>query len=162
MGKINRAADAFKNVKVDNSKELVTREVLEKFIDSRDNWIWKHKEELNEHLKIYNSNVNINNQNVQYLNNKINELQEQLDKLTQQRERFQHNLMYVEVVEDVITNKETEWDGKTFNNMLVKLVGKDEVYKVFVQTSNAPVIGSKIKFTFNADENKLSQLKLVQ
>ena len=90
------------------------------------------------------------------------ELREQVKQLTQEKERFQHNLMYVEVVEDIITSKETEWDKKTFNNMLVKLVGKEEVYKVFVQTSNAPVIGSKIKFTFNADENKLSQLKLVE
>lgn len=90
------------------------------------------------------------------------ELKEQVKQLTQEKERFQHNLMYVEVVEDIINNKETEWDKKTFNNMLVKLVGKEEVYKVFVQTSNAPVIGSKIKFTFNADENKLSQLKLVE
>lgn len=161
MEKIDRAAEAFSKLKVDNSKELVTRELLEKFIDSRDNLIWKHKEELNEHIKIFNSNSNINYQNVQYLDNRIKELQEQVDKLTQQRERFQHNLMYVEVVEDVITNKETEWENKTFNNMVVKLVGKDEVYKVFVQTSNAPVIGSKIKFTFNADENKLSQVKLI-
>jgi hypothetical protein len=69
--------------------------------------------------------------------------------------------MYIEVVEDIIISKETEWENKTFNNMLVKLAGKDEVYKVFVQTSNSPVIGSKIKFTFNADENKLSQLKLM-
>jgi hypothetical protein len=89
------------------------------------------------------------------------ELMEQVKQLTQEKERFQHNLMYVEVVEDIITSKETEWEKKTFNNMLVKLVGKDEVYKVFVQTSNAPVIGSKIKFTFNADENKLASLKLI-
>ena len=96
------------------------------------------------------------------LYSKIEQLKKQIDELTQQKERFQHNLMYVEVIEDIINNKETEWEKKTFNNMLVKLVGKEEVYKVFVQTSNAPVIGSKIKFTFNADENKLSQLKLVE
>ena len=89
----------------------------------------------------------------------LNELKEQL---TQQRERFQHNLMYVEVVEDIITSTETEWDSKTFNNMLVKLVGKDEVYKIFVSTTNAPVIGNKIHFTYNADENKLSKLKIVE
>lgn len=88
-------------------------------------------------------------------------LKEKLEKLTQQKEIFQHNMMYVEVVEDVITNKETEWENKTFNNMLVKLVGKDEVYKVFVQTNNSPVSGSRIKFIYNADENKLSKLKII-
>jgi hypothetical protein len=92
----------------------------------------------------------------------INKLEEQVKELTQQKERFQHNLMYVEVVDDIITSDETEWDKKVFNNMLVKLVGKDEIYKVFVQSNNAPIIGSKIKFTFNADENKLSQLKLLK
>ena len=91
----------------------------------------------------------------------IKELQEQVEQLTQQRERFQHNLMYVAVVEDIITSTETEWDSKTFNNMLVKLVGKDEVYKVFVSTTNAPVIGNTIHFIYNADENKLSKLKVI-
>ncbi len=95
------------------------------------------------------------------LYNRFSDLQKQIEQLTQQKERFQHNLMYVEVIEDIITNSETEWDNKTFNNMLVKLVGKDEVYKVFVSKSNAPVIGSRIKFIFNADENKLSKLKLI-
>jgi hypothetical protein len=123
--------------------------------------IEKVEERLNSITNIVNKNVEVERNNINYLLNKITELQEQVDKLTQQRERFQHNLMYVEVVEDVISTKETEWENKTFNNMLVKLVGKDEVYKVFVQTSNAPVIGSKIKFTFNADENKLSLLKLI-
>ena len=91
----------------------------------------------------------------------LNELREVVEQLTQQREKFQHNLMYVEVVEDIITSTETEWDSKTFNNMLVKLVGKDEVYKVFVSTTNAPVIGNTINFIFNADENKLSKLKVI-
>jgi hypothetical protein len=70
--------------------------------------------------------------------------------------------MYVEIVEDIVTSKETEWDGKIFNNMLVKLVDKDEIYKVFVQDVNTPNIGNKIKFLFNADENKLSQLKIIE
>ncbi len=94
--------------------------------------------------------------------NRFADLQKQVKELSQQRERFQHNLMYLEIVEDIITSTETEWDNKTFNNMLVKLVGKDEVYKIFVSTSNAPVIGSKINFIFNADENKLSKLKIVE
>jgi len=159
--KINRAAEAFKKVKVDNSKESVTREVLESHYNTTNILIFKLQDKFEEHIKLYNSNIDINNQNIQYLNGRIKELQEQVDKLTQQKERFKHNLMYVEVVEDIISTKETEWENKTFNNMLVKLVGKDEVYKVFVQTINAPVIGSKIKFTYNADENKLSQLKLI-
>jgi hypothetical protein len=90
------------------------------------------------------------------------ELNHLIEQLTQQKERFQHNLMYVEVVEDIITCTETEWENKTFNNMLVKLVGKEEVYKVFTSKSNAPVIGNKINFTYNADENKLSKLKIVE
>jgi hypothetical protein len=90
------------------------------------------------------------------------ELNHLIEQLTQQKERFQHNLMYVEVVEDIITCTETEWENKTFNNMLVRLVGKDEVYKIFTSKSNAPVIGNKINFTYNADENKLSKLKIVE
>lgn len=90
------------------------------------------------------------------------ELMEEVKQLKEQRERFQHNLMYVEVVEDVINSKQTEWEDKTFNNMLVKLVGKDEVYKVFVQDKNTPSIGNKIKFIFNADENKLSNMKILE
>ena len=97
----------------------------------------------------------------QQIEKELYELKDVVEQLTQQRERFQHNLMYVGVVEDIITSTETEWDNKTFNNMLVKLVGKDEVYKVFVSTSGSPVVGSKIHFIFNADENKLSKLKLL-
>lgn len=97
----------------------------------------------------------------QEIEKELKELKDVVKQLTQQRERFQHNLMYVAVVEDIITSTETEWDNKTFNNMLVKLVGKDEVYKVFVSTNGSPVVGSNIHFIFNADENKLSKLKLL-
>ena len=137
-------------------------EELIKCQNQTDKWIG---EKIDEHrtaiIDIYNR-LCTNHKYAQEVEKELCELREVVKQLTQQRERFQHNLMYLEVVEDIITCTETEWDNKTFNNMLVKLVGKDEVYKVFVQTSNAPVIGSKIKFTFNADENKLSKLKIVE
>jgi hypothetical protein len=128
-----------------------------------------------DYFIINNKNIDINYENVKFLEGKINEthsysqqiekelneLKQVFVKLTQQRGRFQHNLMYVEVVEDIITSTETEWENKSFNNMLVKLVGKDEVYKVFISTTNAPVIGNTIHFIFNADENKLSKLKVL-
>lgn len=139
---------------VNELDELVTKGLLYGFIDNHTNLIWKHREEAQELEKTFNSHLVF-----QY--KKIVELQEQVEQLTQQRERFQHNLMYIGVVEDIITSTETEWDSKTFNNMLVKLVGKDEVYKVFVSTTNAPVIGNTIHFIFNADENKLSKLKVI-
>ena len=141
--------------KLNELDELVTKGMLYGFIDNRTDLIWKHREEVKELSKTFQAHLT-------FQFKKIVELQEQVKELSQQRERFQHNLMYLEVVEDIITCTETEWDNKTFNNMLVKLVGKDEVYKVFVSTSNAPVIGSKINFIFNADENKLSKLKIVE
>lgn len=94
--------------------------------------------------------------------NLIQDAFKEIRELKEQKKMFHHNLMYVEVVEDVINSKQTEWEDKTFNNMLVKLVGKDEVYKVFVQDKNTPSIGNKIKFIFNADENKLSNMKILE
>jgi hypothetical protein len=113
-------------------------------------------------IKILSGRITSTHNYAQLIDNELDELRKIVKQLTQQRERFQHNLMYLEVVEDIITCTETEWDNKTFNNMLVKLVGKDEVYKVFISTTNAPVIGHKKHFTFNADENKLSKLKILE
>lgn len=113
-------------------------------------------------IKILSGRITSTHNYAQLIDNELDELRKIVKQLIQQRERFQHNLMYLEVVEDIITCTETEWDNKTFNNMLVKLVGKDEVYKVFISTTNAPVIGNKIHFTFNADENKLSKLKILE
>jgi len=110
--------------------------------------------------------INILNNQIQNVHNYSQQVEKELceliEQVSQQKERFQHNLMYVEIVEDIVTSKETEWEGKIFNNMLVKLIGKNEIYKIFVQDNNSPNIGNKIKFLFNADENKLSQLKIVE
>jgi len=146
----NRAKEIYDKHKKQKLQEFVTKEFLQDYIEGRD-YIIQHNRKSINYLFEKLSETRL----------EVEELREQVKELTQQKERFQHNLMYIEVVEDIIISKETEWENKTFNNMLVKLVGKDEVYKVFVQTSNSPVIGSKIKFTFNADENKLSQLKLM-
>jgi hypothetical protein len=71
--------------------------------------------------------------------------------------------MYIEVIEEIITNKETEWEGKQFTNMLVRIAGRpDEVYKIFVSVANAPSVGDSINFIFNADENKLSKLRIIK
>lgn len=114
---------------------------------------------------LYNK-INILNNNIQNVYNYSQQVEKELcdlrEQINQEKKKFQHNLMYVEIVEDIVTSKETEWDGKVFNNMLVKLVDKDEIYKVFVQDVNTPNIGNKIKFLFNADENKLSQLKIIE
>ena len=137
-------------------------EELIKCQNQTDKWIG---EKLDEHrigiVDLYNR-LSGTHKYAKQLEKELYELKDVVEQLSQQRERFQHNLMYIEVVEDIITCTETEWDNKTFNNMLVKLVGKEEVYKVFVSTGNAPVIGSKINFIFNADENKLSKLKIVE
>ena len=134
------------------------RDVMDNIYYDKFDGIYKLIIDLYDKNKILTQQV-VSNQNYAHqVEIELNELKEQL---TQQRERFQHNLMYVAVVEDIITSTETEWDSKTFNNMLVKLVGKDEVYKVFVSTTNAPVIGNTIHFIYNADENKLSKLKVI-
>jgi len=143
--------------RANRAKEIYEKHKLKK-LEERVNLICKS---YNESIEKFNEYVNSHKIYHKIVEMQVEDLEEQVKQLTQQKERFQHNLMYIEVVEDIIISKETEWENKTFNNMLVKLVGKDEVYKVFVQTSNSPVIGSKIKFTFNADENKLSQLKLM-
>jgi hypothetical protein len=91
------------------------------------------------------------------------ELREVVKQLTQRKERFQHNLLYVEVIEEIITNEGTEWEGKQFNNMLVRLVGRpDEVYKIFVSAANTPAVGDSVNFIFNADDNKLSKLRIIK
>jgi hypothetical protein len=146
----NRAKEIYDKHKKQKLQEFVTKEFLQDYIELSYNC-----------MSINNENIIRLRDSLHKIVNIVFTLEKQVKELTQQKERFQHNLMYIEVVEDIIISKETEWENKTFNNMLVKLVGKDEVYKVFVQTSNSPVIGSKIKFTFNADENKLSQLKLM-
>lgn len=93
----------------------------------------------------------------------IAELQERVEQLTQRKERFKHNLMYVEVIEQIITNEGTEWDGKQFNNMLVRIAGRpDEVYKIFVSVANTPAVGDSVNFIFNEDENKLSKLRIIK
>lgn len=144
-------------------------EELKLDLDKTENVIWEKFDEvwricidLYEKNKILSGRITSTHNYAQQVEKELCDLREVVEQLTQQKERFQHNLMYLEVVEDIITCTETEWDNKTFNNMLVKLVGKDEVYKVFVSTTNAPVIGSKVHFTFNADENKLSKLKIVE
>ena len=45
--------------------------------------------------------------------------------------------------------------------MEVKLIGRDELYKVFVLKGNKPNIGNKIRFTFDATDNKLKKLKVL-
>jgi hypothetical protein len=132
------------------------------------------EELLKLHIKVYNKNIEINNTNnksimeiidtnhryTQQLEKELNELREQL---TQRKERFQHNLMYIEVIEEIITNKETEWEGKQFTNMLVRIAGRpDEVYKIFVSVANAPSVGDSVNFIFNADDNKLSKLRIIK
>jgi hypothetical protein len=71
--------------------------------------------------------------------------------------------MYIEVIEEIITNVVTEWEGKQFTNMLVRIAGRtDEVYKIFVSVANAPSVGDSVNFIFNADDNKLSKLRIIK
>jgi len=92
-----------------------------------------------------------------YNMNRISEFESMLKK-----NNFIHNFQYVEEISEIIISKEVDWDGKKFNNMLVKLVGCNEVYRIFITVSNSPKAGDKIIFTFNADENKLSKVKLLE
>ena len=137
----------------------------------------KLEERINTYFEINDKNLDITYENTKKIETKVNltfkyaeeldkelcELREEVKQLTQRKERFQHNLMYIEVIEEIITNVGTEWEGKQFTNMLVRIAGRtDEVYKIFVSVANAPSVGDSVNFIFNADDNKLSKLRIIK
>ena len=112
----------------------------------------------------FNSLIVDANQTNITLTNKIRVLQEQIDNITippQPKEVFKDGNNYTSTIEEIITIEETIWDKKPCLNMEVKLVGRDELYKVFVLKGNKPDAGSKIRFTFDAADNKLKKLKVL-
>jgi hypothetical protein len=107
--------------------------------------------------------VETNRSNVHY-SSIIKLLQEQIDNITippQPKEVFKDGNNYTSTIEEIITIEETIWDKKTCLNMEVKLVDRDELYKVFVLKGNKPDAGCKIRFTFDATDNKLKKLKVL-
>jgi hypothetical protein len=94
----------------------------------------------------------------------IKELQKQFDNLTippQPKEIFKDASNYTSTIEDIVTIEETSWNNNLYLNMEVKLIGKEELYKIFVLKGNKPNTGNKIRFTFDATDNKLKKLKVL-
>ena len=111
----------------------------------------------------FNSLIVDANQNNISLNNKIKLLQEKLDDITiptQPKESFKIGSSYTGVISEIVTVEETEWKNKSFLNIELKLIGREELFKVFVLKGNKPSNGNKIRFTYEL-EDKLYQIKVI-
>jgi len=107
--------------------------------------------------------VELNQNNINHCN-MVKLLQQQIDNITippQPKEIFKDGCNYTSTIEEIITVEETLWNKNTCLNMEVKLISRDELYKVFVLKGNKPNIGNKIRFTFDATDNKLKKLKVL-
>jgi len=107
--------------------------------------------------------VETNRSNIHY-SAIIKLLQEQIEDIvipSQPKETFKDGSNYTSTIEEIITIEETIWDKKTCLNMEVKLVDREELFKVFVMKGNKPNAGNKIRFTFDAADNKLKKLKVL-
>lgn len=103
---------------------------------------------------------NISNIN---LTNKIKQLQEQIDDISfppQPKETFKQGCNYTGVISEFVMVQETQWKNKDFLNIELKLVGRNELYKIFVLKGSKPRVGDKIKFTYQP-EDKLYQIKVI-
>ncbi len=108
--------------------------------------------------------VDINQSNINY-SNKIKLLQEQINDITippQPKEMFKDGCSYTSTIEEIVSKEETIWDKKTCLNMEVKLVDREELYKIFVLKDNAPLAGFKIRFMFEEKDNKLKKIKILE
>lgn len=111
----------------------------------------------------FNSLIVDANQNNISLNNKIKLLQEKIDGITiptQLKENFKEGSSYTGVISEIVTVEQTEWKKKSFLNIELKLVGREELFKVFVLEENKPSNGNKIRFTYQL-EDKLYQIKVI-
>lgn len=111
---------------------------------------------INDNIKKLDEYTKFLNSNYKYF---VEDLYKQITELKEQREIFQHNFQYIGVIETVIEREETEWDGKTHLNMLVQLEGMKEVYNILCAKYKNPKVGDKITFIFNADKNKLMEIR---
>ena len=105
--------------------------------------------------------ANISNIN---MSAKIKELQEQIDNFIlppQPKESFKDGSSYTGEILEIVTTEPTEWKNKSFYNLEVKLVGRDELYKIFVLKENKPRPGSRIRFTYQLQDNKLCGIKIL-
>ena len=97
------------------------------------------------------------------LNNKIKELQEVINNITitpQPKENFKEGSSYTGIISEIITIEETKWKNKDFLNLEIKLVGREELFKIFIIKENKLNTGNKIRFTYQL-ENKLYQVKVL-
>jgi len=85
----------------------------------------------------------------------------ELKKPAQPKEVFKDANNYTSTIENIVTIEETNWNNNVYLNMEVKLIGREELYKVFVLKGNKPDTGNKIRFTFDATDNKLKKLKVL-
>lgn len=111
----------------------------------------------------FNSLIVDANQNNISLNNKIKLLQEKLDGITiptQPKENLKRGSSYTGVISEIVTFEETEWKNKKWLNMELKLVGREELFKVFILKGNKPSTGNKIRFTYQ-EEDKLYSMKVI-
>ena len=97
------------------------------------------------------------------LNKKIKDLQEEIVNITippQPKESFKEGSSYTGEILEIVTVEPTEWKNKSFLNIELKLVGRSELYKIFVLKENKPSVGNKIRFTYQL-EDKLIQIKVI-
>jgi hypothetical protein len=97
------------------------------------------------------------------LSNKIKQLQEQIDSIDvvpQPKENFKEGSNYTAIISEFVTIQETQWKNKDFLNIELKLVGRNELYKIFVLKGSKPRVGDKIRFTYQP-EDKLYQIKVI-
>lgn len=97
------------------------------------------------------------------MTNKIKELQEQIDNFIlppQPKENFKEGSSYTGEILEIVTVEPTEWKNKSFLNIELKLVGRSELYKIFVLKENKPRPGNRIRFTYQL-EDKLYQIKVL-
>jgi hypothetical protein len=97
------------------------------------------------------------------MTNKIKELQKQIDNFIlppQPKENFKEGSSYTAEILELVTIEPTEWKNKSFLNIELKLVGRDELYKIFVLKENKPRPGNRIRFTYQL-EDKLYQVKIL-
>ncbi len=112
----------------------------------------------------FNSLIVDANMSTVNISNKIKDLQQQIDNFIlppQSKENFKDGSSYTGEILEIVTIEPTEWKNKSFYNLEVKLVGRDELYKVFVLKENKPRPGNRIRFTYQLQDNKLSGLKVL-
>jgi hypothetical protein len=89
-------------------------------------------------------------------------INKELSKISKDRQVFLHNYEYIGVIKNIIEIEETQWDNKPFERMVVQLEDNIEVYNIFCSKYKKISSGDRIKFRYNADENKLMEIRKIK